>query len=58
MKIQIDDDIKEASADQKSVIEQTRQDNSKINDEITARRANKIALLIKLGLTEEEANIL
>lgn len=58
MKIQIDDDIKEASAEQKSVIEQTRQDNSKINDEITARRANKIALLIKLGLTEEEANIL
>lgn len=58
MKIQIDDDIKEASADQKSVIEQTRQDNSKINDEITTRRAKKIALLIKLGLTEEEANIL
>jgi hypothetical protein len=57
MKIQIDDVIETATAEQIAIIEAI-QSAPTIEEKVKANRDAKAALLAKLGLTEEEAALL
>ena len=57
MKIQIDDNVQDATAEQIAIIESI-QSAPTIDEQVKANREAKAALFAKLGLTEEEVAVL
>jgi hypothetical protein len=57
MRIQINDDVQDATAEQIAIIEAIQSVPS-IEDQVKINRDAKASVLAKLGLTEEEANLL
>lgn len=58
MKIQIDGEIRDAAPEEIAQIEQVQADVAAVRAEEEARQQARLALLVRLGLTEDEAKLL
>jgi hypothetical protein len=56
--IQIDDETREATTNEIAVIEALQAEEANRKDEEAAKVIEKAAILAKLGITEDEANLL